>query len=334
MNTEIELKFLVSPALVSRLPALLARHEICQHDQKTLANTYFDTPSLALGRMKAGLRIRNQNGKLEQTVKLAGSQVGGLHQRPEYNVDLAEPQPDLALFPAHIWPADFVLAQVQADLQPLFSTDFLRQRWVVKFNETEIELAFDTGEVRAGKEQDPIQELELELVNGEVADMFAFAELLLHEGGLRLYAVSKAQRGYCLAGLSAGPQLQALTLVAGTALLETVLPETEQDKRALLSRLAQGVEHWQHHEQGALSSTDQKDDWLGQVRIGVALVEQSLVSLNKKAPESAQVAWLEELTWLQAQLQTEKLSDELFYSPRYGRLLLQLTHYLYAEGGH
>lgn len=333
MNTEIELKFLLSPELVSRLPALLARHEICLHDQKTLANTYFDTPSLALGRMKAGLRIRNQNGKLEQTVKLAGSQVGGLHQRPEYNVDLAEPQPDLARFPAQIWPADFVLAKVQADLQPLFSTDFLRQRWIVKFNETEIELAFDTGEVRAGKEQDPIQELELELVNGEVADMFAFAELLLHEGGLRLYAVSKAQRGYYLAGLSAGPQLQTLTLAPDTDLSEAALPETEQDKRILLSRLAQGVEHWQHHEQGWLGSTDQKDDWLGQVRVGVALVKQSLASLNSTS-ESVLAGWLEDLTWLQAQLQTEQLSDELFYSPRYGRLLLQLTHYLYAEGGH
>lgn len=331
MNTEIELKFLVSAALVAQLPNLLSRYNIRQHDQNTLSNTYFDTPNLALGNLKAGLRIRGKNGHLEQTLKLAGSQVGGLHHRPEYNVDLTRAAPDLSQFPDHIWPPDFALAQVQAQLQPLFSTDFVRERWLVKFKDTEIELAFDVGEVRAGENIAAIQELELELVSGEVSELFTFAEQLLAQGGLRLSAVSKAQRGYLLAVFGAKPQLQSLTLVNNSPL---------PDSSVWPSLLGQGVEHWQHHEQGWLEahtsdvSSEQKSAWRAEICAGVDLVAQSVMSLNTSAPTPALAAWNADLAWLQSQLQDASLTDELFYSARYGRLLLQLTHYLYAKGSH
>ena len=321
MNTEIELKFLVSPEFVGLLPTLLAGYNVNHQDQKTLANTYFDTPDLALGRMKAGLRIRCQNGRLEQTIKLAGSQVGGLHQRPEYNIDLTVAEPDLSLFPAEIWPIDFSVSQVQAQLRPLFSTDFVRERWLIRVNDTVIELALDQGEVRSGLQQEAIQELELELVSGEVAGLFALAEQLLSQGGLRLSDVSKAERGYRLAGLAAGPQLQALTFSS---------EPPAHDKPALLPMLAQGVAHWQHHEQGVLmeDAALEKEPWLAQVRIGIDLVAQSLALLPKDAPDL-----LQELAWLQAQLREAQVPvNELFYGARYGRLLLQLTRYLYEQG--
>ncbi|MGO4997992.1 CYTH domain-containing protein [Oceanisphaera sp. W20_SRM_FM3] len=330
MNTEIELKFLVSPEFVSNLPTLLTGYEIRQYDQKNLKNTYFDTPDLALGKLKAGLRVRDKNGKLEQTVKLAGSQVAGLHQRPEYNLDLTVPEPDLSQFPSDIWPADFSVSQVQADLRPLFSTDFVRERWLVVVNHTEIELALDRGQVRAGLQQAAIQELELELVSGEVAGLFALAEQLLSQGGLRLSDVSKAQRGYQLAGLAAGPQLQQLSFSGH---------RPAQDKRALLALLEQGVEHWQHHEQGVLmqsvaSNEGEKALWLAQVRAGVELVTQTLVSLKATSRIPQLNLWLDDLAWLQAQLLTDTGVEALFYSARYGRLLLQLAHYLYTQSGH
>lgn len=346
MDTEIELKFLVSPALIARLPALLTRHEIRKHDQKTLANTYFDTPNLRLSQLKAGLRTRRQHDKLEQTLKLAGSQVGGLHQRPEYNVDITEPLPNLSLFPAQVWPADFNLDQVQAELLPLFSTDFVRERWIIKLENTELELALDLGEVRTGEVKaqsliEPIQELELELVSGEVSGLFTLAEQLLEYGGMRLSAVSKAQRGYRLAGLAPESKLQFLSLNANA-------------EKSQLERLGQGLAHWQHHEQGVLEglarlgtehlgiehlSTEQVDQnhlaaWLNELRVGVKLVEKVLTELNANAEELRLTAWLNELVWLDTQLQAKQAMDDLCYSARYGRLVLQLTHYLYAEGGH
>ncbi|MCT7653960.1 CYTH domain-containing protein [Oceanimonas sp. NS1] len=167
MDTEIEIKFLVSGPLGDTLPDLLPPCRILEHDRQHLANTYFDTAELGLRRLGAGLRIRSpQRGELEQTVKLAGSQVGGLHQRPEYNVPLDVHNPDLSLFPASIWPDGADPHALQQGLQPLFCTDFMRHRWLIELNGTEIELALDEGEVQAGELREPIYELELELVRG------------------------------------------------------------------------------------------------------------------------------------------------------------------------
>ena len=52
--------------------------------------------------MDMGLRIRSHNGHIEQTIKTAGVPIGGLHPRPEYNVDIHSAVPNLALFQQEI----------------------------------------------------------------------------------------------------------------------------------------------------------------------------------------------------------------------------------------
>lgn len=363
MNTEVELKFLVLPEVADRLPALLQGYNISQHDQQHLANTYFDTPDLALGKMKAGLRIRSQNGHMEQTVKLKGTQVAGLHQRPEYNVALAVHAPDLSLFPAHIWPEGLDLPKVQARLQPLFSTDFLRQRWLLQLGETDIELALDAGEIQSAEQREPIHELELELVQGDVSALFELAAHLINAGGLRLGSVSKAQRGYRLAGFGARPQLQMLEAVALT-------PEHSAEQ-AMIALLHQGLHHWQHHEEGWLAEDSDGLDWLLQLREGASLVHQTLLLFGELVSHRVNTGWIDDLLWLQQQLswldraqmlaflcadkghylrrldcqqavlvqlqaQQQQLPDKaqltaLFYSARYARLMLGLTHWLYRQ---
>ncbi len=44
-----------------------------------------------------GLRIRGDQGRYEMTLKIAGRVVGGLHQRPEYNIPLDKPELALEL---------------------------------------------------------------------------------------------------------------------------------------------------------------------------------------------------------------------------------------------
>lgn len=326
MDTEIELKFLVTSEVSQQLPNLLQPYRIRQYDQKKLANTYFDTANLALSSIKAGLRIRRQGDLLEQTVKLAGSQIGGLHQRPEYNVPITVEQPDLALFAAHIWPTGFDISATQAALQPLFSTDFLRTRWVIDICDTQIELALDNGEVRAGSQCIPIREVELELVHGQVSDLFVLAEQLVKAGGWRLCAVSKAQRGYRLAELSPVSTPQPLTL--RTPLAQANTPAL------LLQSVQQGIAHWQHHEEGGLAAPTLDEAWLSPWREGVSLVlntlqqgaDQRLIEINKHR--------LDDLLWLQQQL--AKLTDHtqltaLCYSPRYSGLMLEITHWLFKQ---
>ncbi len=361
MDTEIELKFLVSPEVGSRLPTLLHSYQILKQDQQHLANTYFDTVDLALRRMDAGLRIRSQNGEMEQTVKLAGSQVGGLHQRPEYNVPLTVHSPDLLLFPARIWPEGMDLTRLQQSLQPLFSTNFLRRRWVLAIDGTEIELALDEGEVQAGEWREPIHELELELVKGDASQLFELAETLIKEGGLRLGAVSKAQRGYRLAGLSPRPRLRMLEPLA--------LQPEDACEPTMVALLHKGLRHWQQHEEGWLAEPDL--DWLVQLREGVSLVHQTLLLFGELVSHRVNSGWIDDLLWLQqqlswldraqmlahltadkghylrrldcqktllntltteqAQLPGEDQLRALFYSPRYGRLMLRLTHWLYRQ---
>ncbi|WP_274873785.1 inorganic triphosphatase, partial [Serratia marcescens] len=81
-----------------------------------LTNIYFETADNFLRSHDMGLRIRGFDDRYEMTIKTAGKVVGGLHQRPEYNVAIAEPQLALAQFPADIWPQDCDIAALQQAL--------------------------------------------------------------------------------------------------------------------------------------------------------------------------------------------------------------------------
>jgi inorganic triphosphatase YgiF len=225
---EVELKLLTSApagAIIDKhlLPQLNAA---VKHDVLHLANYYFDTPQHDFRQQRMGLRVRgeqilglgaedqDQKNKLasvqhqlrfEQTIKTAGLSFAGLAQRPEYNVDLpcpaepAAPRPNLALFPCEIWPAHFNLVNLQQQLNCIFHTDFVRHRYALQFHHgSAIELVWDKGEVVANGKTEIISELELELKEGAVADLFWLAEQLLEHMPLTLGSLSKAARGYRL----------------------------------------------------------------------------------------------------------------------------------------
>ncbi|EPU4442957.1 inorganic triphosphatase, partial [Serratia marcescens] len=106
MTVEIELKFIAAPQAVAALPHWLAAWPHQHSAPQKLTNIYFETADNFLRRHDMGLRIRGFDDRYEMTIKTAGKVVGGLHQRPEYNVAIAEPQLALAQFPADIWPQD------------------------------------------------------------------------------------------------------------------------------------------------------------------------------------------------------------------------------------
>ncbi|UMX79425.1 hypothetical protein MJ575_25520 [Klebsiella pneumoniae] len=56
--------------------------------------------------------------------------VGGPHQRPEYNIPLINRSWRLERLPAEVWPQGELPAALAEHVQPLFSTDFARERWV------------------------------------------------------------------------------------------------------------------------------------------------------------------------------------------------------------
>jgi inorganic triphosphatase YgiF len=104
MAQEIELKFYVHPDSVETLRNHLHSLTDDRVAPTQLLNIYYETADNWLRRHDMGLRIRGFDGQYEMTMKIAGRVVGGLHQRPEYNIALDKPELDLARFPQEVWP--------------------------------------------------------------------------------------------------------------------------------------------------------------------------------------------------------------------------------------
>ena len=142
-----------------------------------------------------GLRVRRQDEHFTLTLKTSGCVTGGLHIRPEYNIELNSETPDLSglkQFPELDITTDLALS-------PVFSTDFTRCMWLVECpNGAEIEIALDQGEIRTTGRSEPIDEVEFELKQGTLGDLLTFVGGLSLNDGIRLSSVSKAQRGYQL----------------------------------------------------------------------------------------------------------------------------------------
>lgn len=216
MTTEIELKYLLLPAqacvtqvnVVEKInQALTGQGYVFNTEQKKLSNYYLDTPELALRQMDMGLRVRGiqrseQPLYHEQTIKTSGEVIGGLHKRPEYNVDIDDDKVKLALFPDKIWQKDAAdVVVLQQAIIRLFNTHFERITWTITQGNSVIELAFDSGTITCDgfDESEVIYEIELELVSGEQQALLVLAQLLLEHLAMRPGRLSKAARGYALA---------------------------------------------------------------------------------------------------------------------------------------
>jgi triphosphatase len=207
MEYEIELKLLTNEKAGEAIETKLLPKLDASITQETqiLTNHYFDTPDRTLRQHDIGLRIRGNNQKFEQTLKTAGKSIGGLHQRPEYNVQLDESKnqnvdvPDIRLFPVSAWPKTVDVDDLQTKIETLFSTHFERRIYLLEFSDGDIvELVWDLGEVTSGNKSVPICEIELELKKGSTSSVFNLAKLIVSLMTTSIGIDSKAARGYNL----------------------------------------------------------------------------------------------------------------------------------------
>ncbi|WP_297809796.1 CYTH domain-containing protein [uncultured Methylophaga sp.] len=201
MSLEQEIKMLVSQQEELDLLALPWLGDLLEADTDRihLLSTYFDTPDKALQQFGVGLRLRQIGEQWLQTVKCSGEAKNGLHQRKEWEHELNGPEFDLALL------ADTDLAplikqqSVWSAIAPVFTTEFERQLLPLRLQDgTRVEMAYDRGEVRAGKKRAVIHEIELELKQGDVKKMQNLAESLKAALPLQYSDISKAAQGYKL----------------------------------------------------------------------------------------------------------------------------------------
>ncbi len=151
MAQEIELKFIVAQDGVETLREQLNALEAKHTPAGQLLNIYYETADNWLRRHDMGLRIRGDQGRYEMTLKIAGRVVGGLHQRPEYDIPLDKPELALERLPAEVWPQGELPAALAEHVQPLFSTDFARERWVIQEGKSEIEIALESRRSKGGR---------------------------------------------------------------------------------------------------------------------------------------------------------------------------------------
>ncbi|MCW5653975.1 CYTH and CHAD domain-containing protein [Hydrogenophaga sp.] len=208
MAQETELKLELHP---DDLPRLLAHPLLAGQAPRRarLLNTYYDTAALALRAQRLAVRERRVGRRTLLTVKTAGSSVGGLSRRGEWEAPSRPGRFDFASLVDDSALAE-QLGRVAWQLVPVFRTDFTRRTWLLTHGAARVELALDQGVIATGSAGDghrlPILELELELLEGPVGDLLDLAHTLAlgpqgrSEQGLRLLPAdrSKAERGYAL----------------------------------------------------------------------------------------------------------------------------------------
>lgn len=193
---EIELKMMFEPQHQRHLSQWLDQQKVIQKATEMLGNTYFDTPDQFFAKQQMGLRVRNKNNQFELTLKTKGEIKDGLHIRPEYNLAIDENKPFFTKLNQQFDLGFENAEEIEANLIPTFSTDFTRQKWLIEFNQSQIEVAMDQGLIKNQYGEEAICELELELLGGEISAIFCFFEGLPFKDGMWLSNLSKAQRGY------------------------------------------------------------------------------------------------------------------------------------------
>jgi inorganic triphosphatase YgiF len=159
---------------------------------------YFDTPDRDLVRAKIALRLRREGEQWVQTLKMPGENS---LSRIEINHDRPSPELDLSVYAAEPFAA--VLAKHAPALAISYETDVQRIFRQTRTDLGVVEIALDSGLLRAGALELPISEIEFELKRGQLAAVFALGKKWQQAHGLILDARSKSERGDRLALLDA-----------------------------------------------------------------------------------------------------------------------------------
>ena len=200
-NTEIELKLLLSKEDLERLLTLDFMVQAVREGSRRvrhLVSTYYDTQELTLKEHGIAYRVRDKgDGSFEATVKTQKQSAGGLSERLELNLPMAEAQPVLDGFAA--LGLGFDLSELApCGVQALFTVDVQRITYILDYAGAVCELAIDKGAIRCGDKSDSIDEVEIELLEGEVQALLELKERIAAAVTLRAEERSKFARGLAL----------------------------------------------------------------------------------------------------------------------------------------
>ena len=364
---EVELKLLVDAksreALLQRL--LLAAPATNRRQEQGLSDTYYDTPELWLRNNDAGLRVRHVDDGWMQNLKVGGKVTSGLHQRQEWESEVAGPALDLARLRKVIDDKKvkrdmLASAALGKRLAPIFTTELKRTVWEIHLPEGDhIECAFDEGTIECGSQKDAINELELELKSGDPVHLFDFALTLQKDVPVRLGNRSKADRGYALLAshtpaavkatsmklsndMSAEQAFQAIALncimhmQGNDANVANVQEDVESlhQMRVGMRRLRSALSMYKsllHLPEELQQELDWLAKELGDTRDWDVLAGSTLPGLAKDVPAALQIDGIQQAAADRAH-EHHAAAAAAVGSARYTHLMLSLTRWVLAQG--
>lgn len=164
--------------------------------EKALESHYFDTVSRRLARAGYAYRIRRTPSGFVATLKGFGRMEGGLAHRPEFEAAVPDVVPDLSVFDGAAVGADLPALLAGEALTRLFTVDVVRrQRQLQLTPQTRVEMAVDFGRIVADGQENPLAEVEFELLAGDVGDLLQFVAALCERLPFFIAFKSKFRRG-------------------------------------------------------------------------------------------------------------------------------------------
>lgn len=267
IETELKLHIDTGNMAVLRRHPFLRSLSVARARTVRVYSVYYDTAEQKLRRHAMALRLRRIGTRWVQTLKGGGCVSSGLHRRNEWEMPVTAQQLDFQALAAS---GGELPRGVRHHLQPVFVTDFSRTTRLIDFEGARIELAMDSGEIRAGQSVCPISELELELKSGMPLQLFGLALALLDIVPLRVEYTSKAEHGYRLfANSHPAP-------VKGSF---PVLHKGQHTAAALQAMITSCLTQVQVNVPGALLELD--EEYLHQVRVGLRRLRVVLAILRR-----------------------------------------------------
>lgn len=159
----------------------------------SLAAQYFDTPQRDLARQQAALRLRLEGKQWVQTLKLRANDELSV---VEFNHLRPEPCLDLSLYQGTL--AESLIQSLSQPLALRYQTQVVRTTAIVHYAQSDIEIAWDVGEIKAKQHTLPISEIEFELKSGTMNAVFDLGAQWLKQLPLIIELRSKSERGDAL----------------------------------------------------------------------------------------------------------------------------------------
>ncbi|MEG2434595.1 MAG: CYTH domain-containing protein, partial [Acinetobacter sp.] len=185
------------------------------------------------------LRQRLEGTRWVQTLKAAGKShierfehnhdLGELTASPELDLDIYKEFPEAGAILSNALGNQFDQLQLQ------FETDISRTLRVIDYEDTQIEVSLDIGQIRTQEAEQEVHEVEFELKNGSIQHLLAFSFEWVKKYQLWLDVRSKAEIGNLLA--------TSQRVSPATLSKEFQISKKDSASKTMCSLIAQQMQH-------------------------------------------------------------------------------------------